>query len=85
MKFSFAILFLLLYHPSHDHPYSNYLSFMTKPTHVNVVLDGKTNEMLEASAKRNNRSKRKEAQARLIDHLSRFDEMGMGLKGKDKS
>lgn len=58
---------------------------MTKPTHVNVVLDGKSNEMLEASAKRNNRSKRKEAQARLIDHLSRFDEMGMGLKGKEKS
>lgn len=57
---------------------------MTKPTHVNVVLDGKTNKLLEASAKRNNRSKRKEAQARLIDHLNRFDEMGMGLKKEEK-
>lgn len=69
----------------HVYPYSNNFSFMTKPTHVNVVLDGKSNEMLEASAKRNNRSKRKEAQARLVDHLSRFDEMGMGLKGKEKA
>ncbi len=58
---------------------------MTKPTHVNVELDAKANEILAASAIRNRRSKRKEAQARLIDHLNRFDELGMGVKDKEKS
>ena len=53
-------------------------------THVNIELDAKSNNSLEASAERNDRSKRKEAQVRLIDHLHRFDEMGMGLIGKNK-
>ncbi|MCJ8344929.1 TraY domain-containing protein [bacterium] len=53
---------------------------MRQPTHVNIVLNADANKVLKDSARRNNRSKRKEAQVRLIDHLSRFDEMGMGLK-----
>ena len=58
---------------------------MPQPTHVNIMLDAKTNNTLDASAKRNGRSKRKEAEVRLIDHLERFDEMGMGVKGRDKT
>jgi hypothetical protein len=57
---------------------------MTQPTHVNIILDAKTNKTLAVSATRNGRSKRKEAQVRLIDHLARFDEMGMGMIGIDK-
>lgn len=57
---------------------------MPKPTHVNIELDAQTNEILNASAKRNNRSKRKEAQVRLVDHLHRFDDMGMALKTHKK-
>mgnify|MGYP003643319629 CR=1 FL=1 len=53
-------------------------------THVNVILDAKTNKTLNESAKRNGRSKRREAEIRLIDHLNRFDEMGMGTKGRNK-
>lgn len=49
---------------------------MSKPTHVNVELDANANRILNESAKRNNRSKRKEAQARLKDHLERFEDMG---------
>lgn len=53
-------------------------------THVNVILDETANKTLNDSAKRNDRSKRKEAQVRLVDHLKRFDDMGMGLIGKNK-
>ena len=58
---------------------------MAKPTHVNIELDALTNDTLTASAKRNNRSKRKEAQVRLIDHLRRFDEFGMAPKAAKKT
>ncbi|MCL1064284.1 TraY domain-containing protein [Shewanella benthica] len=58
---------------------------MPNSTHVNIILDAKSNQTLKKSAQRNNRSKRKEAQVRLIDHLSRFDEMGMGLKGQQEN
>jgi len=58
---------------------------MPQSTHVNIMIDAKTNKTLNESAKRNGRSKRKEAEVRLIDHLTRFDEMGMGTKGKDKT
>lgn len=58
---------------------------MSQPTHVNIELNADANKVLEDSALRNNRSKRKEAQVRLIDHLSRFDEMGMGLKGRNNN
>lgn len=56
-----------------------------KPTHVNVKLDAEFNELLTKSALKNERSKRKEAQARLKDHLNRFEDMGMGIIGTDKS
>ena len=46
---------------------------MGRSTHVNVVLNADANKVLEDSALRNDRSKRKEAQVRLIDHLTRFD------------
>ncbi|WNJ73457.1 TraY domain-containing protein (plasmid) [Vibrio vulnificus] len=44
----------------------------SKGTHVNVVLSGKHNQILENSKARNNRTKRAEAQARLEHHLELF-------------
>ena len=47
---------------------------MSQPTHVNIILDSDSNGVLTESALKNERSKRKEAQARLLDHLKRFPE-----------
>lgn len=43
-------------------------------THVNLELDGFSNEILSKSAKRNNRTKRAEAAIRLKDHLIKYDQ-----------
>ena len=65
--------------------YSIYLgNNMSKATHVNIILDAKTNKTLDESAIRNGRTKRKEAQVRLTDHLNRFDNLWMGVKGIEK-
>ena len=39
---------------------------------VNVLMDRECNRLLNESSKRNNRTKRHEAAARLKDHLLRF-------------
>ncbi len=39
---------------------------------VNVLMDLECNELLNQSSKKNNRTKRQEAAARLKDHLKRF-------------
>lgn len=43
-----------------------------KHTSVNVLMDSECNELLNQSSKKNNRTKRHEAAARLKDHLKRF-------------
>ena len=49
---------------------------MPKVTHINVILSELENKVLTESARRNKRSKSKEAQARISDHLRRFEEAG---------
>ena len=44
------------------------------PTHVNLKLNGKCNEVLTKSAIKNNRTKRAEAAIRLKHHLENFDQ-----------
>ncbi|MFS1904483.1 MULTISPECIES: TraY domain-containing protein [Vibrio] len=44
----------------------------SKTTSVNVLMDETCNSLLTQSSKKNERPKRKEAAARLKDHLLRF-------------
>lgn len=45
-----------------------------KGTHVNVILDKDSNNILTSSARHNDRSKRREAGKRLAHHLQLFGE-----------
>ncbi|PCD85616.1 TraY domain-containing protein [Vibrio mediterranei] len=46
----------------------------SKTTGIWFEIDEKTNKRLTASAKANKRTKRQEANFRLCDHLSKFDD-----------
>ena len=49
---------------------------MPKVTHINVKLSEHENKVLTESARKNDRSKSREAQARIVDHLRRFEDAG---------